>query len=71
MRKEEINTCNTISEELKLAIEEAEENNIFTKDEDGGYTHNVMVFLSKIEHIEHIMQSAYFKEVLEWKEYGE
>ena len=71
MRKEEINTCNTIAQELKQTIAEAEENDIFAKDDDGAYTDNVMVFLSKLEHIEHLMEAAYNKEVLEWKEYGE
>lgn len=71
MKKEEIKTCNTIAEAMKDAIAEAEENNIFVKDKDGGYTHNVMVFLSKLEHIEHLMQHAYNDEVLKWKEFGE
>ena len=70
MKKEEIKACKTIAEEMKSAIQEAEECDIFAKDKDGGYKHNVMVFLSKIEHIQHIINDGWFFEKLKWKEYG-
>lgn len=67
MKKEEVKACKTMADVIKEAIEDAEECNIFSKDEDGAYTHNTMVFLHKIEHVMNLLSEAWENESLKWR----